>query len=254
MNAFIGLVKKDMLISRFWYSTWLIFLSLLMVAGSVFASKLNEPGIVVPILVTFLPLHVFFMPFMVYSLLKLEGKTQLWLYNPQSSVKLLLAKISASFIFQFFSQLLVVIYGYMMLKWLVNQGVDGVFPVKAIIFTYVAMLATALLFSIWITFLWTFYHSLGRYPRLKNFRWLVVLLVIIAYNTIETIFIRTKLFENHLFPQSDTMISIAYDGNTGWTMVYEEIPVSILPIIFYTILSLTLFFIASKLLDKKVEV
>ena len=111
MNAFIGLVKKDMLISRFWYSTWLIFLSLLMVAGSVFANKLNEPDLVLPILVTLMPLHVFFMPIMMYSLLRTEGKTQLWLYNPQSSVKLLLAKCKAALIFQIISQVLVMSYG-----------------------------------------------------------------------------------------------------------------------------------------------
>ncbi len=246
MNAFIGLVKKDMLISRFWYSTWLIFLSLLMVAGSVFASKLNEPDLVLPILVTLMPLHVFFMPIMMYSLLRMEGKTQLWLYSPQSSVKLLLAKCKAALIFQIISQVLVMSYGVSMLKWFVNQNATETISIKALLLTNGGILAGGFYFMIWIIFLWTVYHSLGRYPALKRFRWLVVILVLFTCNLIETLFIKLKLIQNHLFNWTttvDTALYVGYEKTTGWTMVYEKVPVPIIPVIIYSFLALIIFLI-----------
>lgn len=256
MKPFIGLLKKEILISRFWYITWLVIILLFMSAGIILAIRVNEPSIVIPVFMTLIPLHMLFMPIMVYSLLRVEGKTQLWLYNPQSSVKLLLAKISVSFIFQVLSQLLVVLYALSTMKWLASVGAGGVFSLNAIVITNLGMLAIAFLFSVWVIFLWTIYHSLGRFPAWKNFRWLAVLIVIFLYNLLEALFIRIHLIESHLFGWSQTtnaMIAITYDGNS-WVMLYEQIPIPILPVIFYSLLSLLLFLVACKLLDKKVEV
>ena len=228
-----------------------------MVGGTLFANKLKEPDLVLPLLVTLMPLHLFFMPIMMYSLLRTEGKTQLWLYNPQSSVKLLLAKCKATFIFQIISQALVISYGFIMLNWFVNQNASEAISIKALLLTNAAVLAGGFYLMIWIIFLWTVYHSLGRYPALKRFRWLVVILVLFAYNLIETLFIKLKLIQSYLFNWTttvDTALYVGYEKTTGWTMVYEKIPVPIIPVIIYSFLALILFLIASKLLDKKVEV
>ncbi|MBS4179316.1 hypothetical protein [Lederbergia citrea] len=253
MKSFIGLLKKEMLISRFWYITYLIIILVGLTGGAFFANRVDEPSMIGPMIIMFMPLQLFFLPLMVHSLLKTEGRTQLWLYNPQSSVKLLLAKVTTALMFQIISQILWISCGSIMMKLLNNQNISW----KAIILTNVGLLSVGLYLTIWVIFLWTIYHSLGKFPSLRKFRWLAVLLVIIVYNTLETLFIKIGFIHDRVFKLTtsvNTTLGFTYKNDTGWTIIYEPIPVPILPIIFYTILSFILFIIASKLLDKKVEV
>ncbi|MFC5466960.1 hypothetical protein [Lederbergia graminis] len=257
MKPFIGLLKKEMLISRFWYCTWLVILLLGLTASTIIAFRIEEPTAIIPITTLFMPSHIFFMPVMIGALLRLEGKTQLWLYNPQSSMKLLLAKLTTAFIFQIISQLIVIAYTVLMTSFLSTRGVEINISITAITLTYLAMLAIALYFSIWVTFLWTLYHSLGRYPAWRNYRWLAVALTVISFNVFEALLIRFNIMKDHLFGWSTTMeamISIRYDKGVGWSMDTLEISVPILPILLYGVLAILLFFAATKLLDKKVEV
>ncbi|MBS4197444.1 hypothetical protein [Lederbergia citri] len=261
MVAFWGLMKKDMLLMRFWYITWLAFSLICIVGGYIMQDYWNEPSIVVPIYIGLISLQLFLMPIMILHVLNIEGKTQLWLYNPQSSKKLLLAKLSAAALLQVISQLLLVIYGLFLMRFLLKAGLITTFndflPFEQGTFFHTALFSTSFYMTIWIVFLWTIYHSLGRYPSLKNFRWLVVILIWIAFGFIEAQLVKLKVLQHNLFSFTanvNVAPSMEYTKGNGWSVVYTDVPIPIVPIILYTIFAIVLFLITSKLLDKKVEV
>ncbi|MBS4220384.1 hypothetical protein KHA96_18955 [Bacillus sp. FJAT-49711] len=261
MTAFWGLMKKDMLLMRFWYITWLIFSFLSMVGGFVLQEYWDEPSIVVPIYIMLMSIHLFVMPMMILHVLNIEGKTQIWLYNPQNSKKLLLAKISAAALLQILSQLLLVVYGIILMQFLMRIGLISEFkdflPIQQGFLFHIAIFATSLYIVIWIVFLWTIYHSLGKFPALKNFRWLIVFLVWVVFGILESLLVRLNVLGDSFFSLTANVNigpSMDYVKDNGWTIVYTDIPVPIIPIFLYITFSIILFLIASRLLDRKVEV
>ena len=257
MKPVIGLLKKEVLISRYWYITYLIIIFLAIGGGSYFANRLDEPSLIIPGIVLFLPLHLFFMPIVVYYLLRMEGKTQLWLYNPQSSAKLLLAKLTIAFLFQLISQVILMGAGFLLIKYLLGQNVFEMIPKMNVFWVNIGLLATAFYMAIWTIFLWTVYHSLGRFPAWKNFRWLAVVLLIGGYNLIEMLFMKVKTLSNfiHIWTiDIHSIVEVGYETGKGWEIINETMPVPILPFLIYPIILLILFLAAGRLLDKKVEV
>ena len=259
MIAFWGLMKKDMLLMRFWYITWITFSIICIVGGYIMQNYWSEPSIVALIYIVLMSMHFFLMPIMILHVLNIEGKTQIWLYSPQSSKKLLLAKLSAAALLQFISQVFLTIYGIFLMMFLYKSGLMPTFtlPISQGAFYNIALFIASLYMTIWIIFLWTIYHSLGKFPALKNFRWLVVFLIWIAFGFIEAQLVRLKVLQNNLFSITTNMNvapSMEYMKGKGWSIVYTDIPIPIVPIILYTIFGIVLFLIASRLLDKKVEV
>lgn len=261
MNAFIGLVKKDLSLMRFWYLMWLAFTVIGMGGGYALTEKFDQPNGVVPIFVMLAGIHIFLMPILLLHVLRIEGKNQMWLYNPQSSRMLLFSKICAALLLQIGAQVLLSLYGLFVMNILVNNDLITRFseflPVKQGIYFEMAILSTSIYVSMWVVFLWTFYHSLGKFPKLNHFRGLLVLLVWIAYNLLETFLTKIHVIEHNLFAfgiNLQVAPKATYDPSKSWRVEYIEAALPIIPILYYTILTVSLFFAASWLLEKKVEV
>lgn len=259
MTAFIGLLKKDLSLMKFWLIVWLAFMFLGMIGVFVLSSE--EPSIPVPFLVTMAGFHVFLAPISLLTILNMEGKTQLWLYNPQGSVKLLLSKTSAAAIIQLIAQMFISLYGLFVMKMLMNEGLIDSFnnflPLKQGFLMQLGIFGVSMYISIWVIFLWTVYHSLGKYPAIRNFRWLAVILVWVAYNLLEFLLAKTKLIQNELFSfgiNINIAPKIDYGTNNSWNIIYTDANIPIVTILLYIILSVIFFIIASWLLDRKVEV
>ncbi|GIN20832.1 MAG TPA: hypothetical protein DEO65_15070 [Bacillus bacterium] len=261
MSAFIGLLKKDLSLMKFWYVVWLTFLFLGMIGVYALSVYTSEPSITVPFLVTMAGFHVFLAPLSVLTVLNIEGKTQLWLYNPQGSIKLLLSKISAAALVQLLAQFFISLYALFVMKVLMNEGVIDSFnnflPWKQGFLMQLGIFGVSMYISIWVIFLWAVYHSLGKYPAIKNFRWLVVILVWVSYNLLEVLLAKTKLIQNMVF-SFGVNINIApkmdYGTNNSWNIIYTDANIPIMTILLYILLSVIFFFLSSWLLDRKVEV
>lgn len=245
---------------RFWYFAWLIFTAISMIGGYLISNWLSEPNVLVPIYIMLLGLQLLLAPIMLLSALRQEGKTQLWLYNPQSSKKLILAKMSAVFTFQVVSQLIMALYAFVIMTFLTYKGeintLSELLSFKPGLLIHLGILSASLYFSFWITFLWTVYHSLGKYPAIRNFRWLIIILIWGAFNTIEGILSRTQVMQQ-LFSFTaniDVTPKMDYEQGSGWNINYTDVPIPIIPIILYAIISIALILFASRLLDRKVEV
>lgn len=263
MRAFIGLVKKDMLLARLGCILWLIGVVLMLLSGYISAVRTGEPLIVIPFLFATAFAHIIFAPIAMLSLLRIEGKTQLWLYNPQGSMKLLLAKSTTVVIYQIISQVLTTIGAFAIVKWLGENNVRAelidLFTFKNFFLLNTAFFAVALYLSIWIAFLWVVYHSLSKYPVIRKLRWLVIILIVLTSNVIETLFVRVDALRNNILRwevKLTSISSIQYDETRGWEAITNPIDIGlpVLPVMMYSVLALILFYTASVLLDKKVEV
>ncbi|WP_062105785.1 hypothetical protein [Bacillus niameyensis] len=263
MHAFWGLIKKDLAITRFWYLVWLVLLFLGMIASFVLVERINEPSSLVPIYILAISAQIVLMPILMLFALKIEGKSQMWLYNPQSSTKLLLAKLTSMFLMQVLSQFFLIIYGVVILNYLLRAEVistsEKFLPINLIFLFHLGIIGTAVYLAIWILFYWTVYHSLGKYPHIRSFRWLIIMIMWFSFNTIEAIF-HFILGKSNLFPsltiEINTVPSMDYVSGSGWEIVKRDGDFSfpILAICIYTVIAIALFLISSRLLDKKVEV
>lgn len=260
MSSFLGLLRKDFYLMRFWYLVWLVLLLLVMIGSFSLAEWISIPSAVVPFLIVLTGFQFLLMPLMIMSVLRVEGKTQLWLYNPQSSAKLILSKLTIGIIFQLVSQFLIGIYGLIIINYLLNEGqilsINQFLTFKVGFIFEIGILASSIYMSVWVVFLWTIYHSLGKYPTIRNFRWLAVILVLFLYNLSESLLLLIKPFQSFIGMvkvELNILPKLNYEQQ-GWNITYTESPFPLIPIILYFLLTIIIFFIASKLLDRKVEV
>ena len=258
MKPFLGLLKKDGMILQFWYMIWFVLSVGGMIIAFFFSKKYDEPLVTLPIIVFLFFFHMYLMPLMMLSMLRMEGKTQMWLHNPQSSYQLLFSKLSVVVGYQMISQVLVSLYFLLLYKWYFNEQILQWFldlNFKHLLLLNGFVLATAIYFSLWIIFLWTVYHSLSKYPALKHLRWLVIVLIIGAYHFLG--YLSQKFgFNDYIYRlwRIDISNNKAYENGFAFdaTATSLEIPASI--IIYYVIFCIILFFVSGKLLDRKVEV
>ncbi|MCM3570686.1 hypothetical protein [Neobacillus mesonae] len=258
MSAFKGLLKKDFGISKFWFLFWLIFLLTLLIIPLGMEIYFHMPLSFLPMaVILLLGGHVFFLPAMLLSLLHLEGKTQLWLYNPQTSKVLFLSKITVSFVYQVISQVLLTGVGLTIYQFYKNQFFIEVSTLfKGILVLNAGLLLIALYMSCWALFYWTIYHSLGKFPAVKNWRWLVVLILFFVLNTISTLIAKVEFIKEIV---NKWTIPVLMNTNFnykqgGWEINLNAAEIPLAGIIVYVITAFCLFLISCWLLDRKVEV
>ena len=246
---------------RFWYIVWQILSIAGFILAHVMVNKIDEPSAVIPAYLMLMSMNLLVMPILLIHVLNIEGKTQLWLYNPQSSYKLLMSKLSASAVLQLVSQSIFALMGYVMVRLLINKGlfssINDFLPLKQGFYIHAGLFSTSVYMGIWVVFLWCIYHSLGKYPAIRNFRWLAVLLVWGLLNVMETFMLKLNLFNNKEFSfnaEFKASPNMDYETGSGWFIAYDSTMLPIPLILYYIIVAIALFFIASRLLDKKVEV
>ncbi|PKR85189.1 hypothetical protein [Heyndrickxia camelliae] len=259
MTPFKGLLKKEFSITRLWFFTWIIIMLIAVISSYIIAYRMDQPMVPVGFHIGLAVLHFGFLPIMLLSSLKLEGKNQLWLHNPQSSKVLILAKLTALFIYQFISQIILTISGYIVYEYVLSQGLKiEPFPYLTFVTFFLLLLLTGLYFSCWILFYWCIFHSLGKYPGIKKIRWLFILILWFIFNAIETAIAQIDSLRDVVTKWKlslDIYPRFHYEVTSHkWNLHFDMQPVSIIPIFIYAIIAVTLYFISSWLLDKKVEV
>ena len=102
MKAFKGLYRKELKISLYDFYTMTGLIVFMFIAGFGLTSYFQEPGIVAVISLIAFVMHAIYLPIFLLSSLRTEGK-QVWLHNPNSGSKLLLAKLVAELLLYFIS-------------------------------------------------------------------------------------------------------------------------------------------------------
>lgn len=239
MSAFQGLLKKDFAISKFWFLLWVAFLVLFLVIPLAIEIYLHEPMLMLPVAVVMLFIfHIFFLPGMLLQMLHLEGKTQLWLHNPQSSSTLFLSKLAVCSIYQLITQLFLTGIGLILYQFYKQQiFIETAALYKGIAVLNVGILAAAVYFSCWVMLYWTVYHSLGKYPTLKNWRWLVIVIMFLVYNTIASLLERMEFMKEvaqkwtiPVFMNTD----LHYE-QSGWKILLNAADIPVIILVSYVI-------------------
>jgi hypothetical protein len=259
MSAFKGLLLKDLKTSKIWFYGWIAIILFIYALGLILGRVTGEPTVVAVFVIMLGIFHLAVMPVIFFSMLRVEGKTQLWLHSPQSGFKLIAPKLIIAFIYSVLSFLLVDILGIISIAGL-PEGANffSYWPVKEGILFNLGISAAAFNFSIWIFFFWTFYHALGKFPAIKNIRWLFILGFIIVYQSITAMFMSfgwvQNLFESWTIDVPAGFAFTVDRQNADAGFYSEIIPFPILPFAFEGLVMISLFIISCWLLDRKVEV
>ncbi len=256
MNAFKGLLWKDYMISRVWFFGWLTVMFFIYLIGIGVSQYFEEPAVALIFVVMLGFWHIAIIPIILYSMLRLEGRNQLWLHSTQSASKLLLSKIIVAFTYSTISFLLLDVLGILTLSW--QQEHFTVWPWVEGIYVNLAISSTALYFGIWIITYWTFYHYLGKFPKIRSIRWLLLVLFYISYQIIATLLLRVKWLENIVGSWSVPFVSeFSFNINErggAFDLRQTELPIPLSAMALYFIIMIGIFFLSSWLLDRKVEV
>jgi hypothetical protein len=254
MKAFKGLLWKDYSISKLWFFGWLALLLFFFVVGVSLSVYFEVPEL--SIMIVFLEglAHMIFMPLILLSMLMIEGRTQLWLHTPQSGKKLLLSKLIVAFSYSLLSLLLVDLLGVISLTW--QEGNILFLPWKESIFFNVAVTSSAIYFSCWVFLYWTVYYGLARSPVLKKFRWLFLILMFIVYQVIASLLMTLEWFRDftNLLTIKVRGAFFLEMGPDSFEAGSEFIHLPVIPFLLYSILAVVIFFAASWILERKVEV
>ena len=259
MNAFKGLLWKDYQTSKIWFLGWLAIIFLIYVIGIVTGNVVNNPSVVIVFLMMLGVFHIAVLPTIVFSMLKLEGNTQLWLHSPQNGFTLIISKIMIAFLYSTLSLLIVDALGMISLVLFPENGLFAYWPFKEGVFFNLIVTTVALYFSVWTIFFWTFYHALNKYPALKNIRSLVIVGFIIIYQSIISFFMSLKWVQKLFFESFTVNVNSGFfftigQGEANFGMNGDIIPMPILPFLFEGCVMITLFILSCWLLDRKVEV
>ena len=232
----------------------------ILIVGFGISNYFQQPGIIAVISFGVYVVHVLYLPIFLLSSLKIEGKTQLWLYNPNSGSMLFLAKIAAGLTYYFISILIALIITY----WTVHRV--GFFlefqdqVLRGLLFLGVSTLFITIYLGIWVLFYWTFYHSMKNIPYVKNIRWLIIIAVWLALNTLGNFISNLTLYKkmSEIWAiQIHVVEGLHFETSqmsTTMTPNFGMIPFSFVTEILNTILMVGVFFISVWLLERKVEV
>ncbi|MFD4931154.1 hypothetical protein ACFWMS_19940 [Peribacillus butanolivorans] len=262
MNSFKGLMKKEWLIGKN-ALLWLLVVQGGLVFISFLASRYFEvAGLFYMCTWLIMIMQPFIMVSLIFGCLNSDGKTQLWIYNPQSSAILLGSKLLTSVLFQMvsiiFSSCLIFVastipVSYFQADFQVENklGIMGLLKIDAF------MLTISILIAVFLLFLWVVYHALARVHSMKHLRWLFVsvlcLGMIILRNEIVNTAFYQKLDEIWLIPamsgssvnMSEFKLELYLEGGGNISLLTSGLDV---------IGFVLLFLAACWLLDRKIEV
>ena len=255
MQSFSGLFKKDFLMARFWSLVWMLCMICAIIASFGFAHYTGESMALFGALVTILVFHSLFCPLMMLAQLRLEGKTQLWLYNPNNSALLLLSKLVSAAVYQLISHAVLFIFGLIVRSVLLSSSA-GLFSVSDLLLVNIAVFLGSVIFSTWVMFLWTIYEALRKYPAIKKIRWIIPLLIYNVYGLIEALFIKSGLFQKlqKFWGISLTAEFKFHYEHSGWTVTFSQVDLPGILLVYYAVLGVCLFYLSCKLLTRRVEV
>lgn len=262
MEAFKGLFIKEIKIMRNWFLIGIGILIFSYLSGLGLSRYFDETVVLPIISILVVVAHVFYLPVYLINSLNIEGRSQLWLHNPNHGSKLFLAKLAAGIVY-FLISFLIALF---MADWQINHSI---FARSFNQFTEVALpnlnligaaLGLASLYlGIWVLFYWSFFHSLKAIPSVKTFRWPIMIgvwvLLTTASNYIQNLPFYKKL-KNIGVIHLDSMKTIKFEaGKTSASAgLVDSAQISIMNGVIYSLVAVMVFLAAVWLLERKVEV
>ncbi|MFD6440588.1 hypothetical protein ACFWDG_12390 [Peribacillus sp. NPDC060186] len=261
MNSFKGLMKKEWLIGKN-ALLWLLVTQAGLVFISFFASRYWE--VAGPFYMStwwIIMMHPLIMILLILGCLSSDGKTQLWIYNPQSSAMLLGSKLLISMVFQVVSLIFSSCLAFVALTipssyFQADFQVENMLELGGLLKLDAFMLTLSILIAVFLLFLWVVYHALARVHSIRHLRWLFVSALCIGM-----IMLRDRIVNMAFYQKLDDMWVIQTIRETSMTMTEFKLGFYLKAGDFslltsgLDVIGLVLLFLASCwLLDRKIEV
>ncbi|MFE0507705.1 hypothetical protein ACWF7H_06755 [Peribacillus butanolivorans] len=261
MNSFKGLMKKEWLIGKN-ALLWLLVVQGGLVFISFLASRYWEvAGLFYMCTWLIIMMHPLIMILLILGCLSSDGKTQLWIYNPQSSAVLLGSKLLTSVLFQMvsiiFSSCLIFVASTIPVSYFqADFQVENKLGIMGLLKLDAFMLIVSILIAVFLLFLWVVYHALARVHSIKHLRWLFVSVLCLGI-----IMLRNEIVNTAFYQKLDDMWVIQTISETSMTMTdfklgfYLKAGDTSLLASGLDVIGVVLLFLASCwLLDRKIEV
>lgn len=259
MKPFLGLMKKEWKLGRK-SLVWLLLLQMVLVLITyLLGNHYQVPGIMFVGIIPLLLIHILMVPVMLLTLLNVEGKSQLWLHNPQSSILLLGSKLLTGLglhlISLLFSAVVLVLALMNSSSMLSNEQMQGYG-----IFELGTVLGVITIFSLFLAveclLLWVIYHALVKFPQIKNVRWLIITILFFGINFLLNFFQDTALYQSLDEIARVTIFQFnSFSVDTDeFSLAGEVIDFSLLTFSIDTLFVVGLFYLACWVFDRKLEV
>lgn len=262
MLAFKGLFIKELKLTKGWFIVGFGILIFSFIAGIGLMNYFEETVVFPIISILILVGHVFYLPTYLINSLIIEGRSQLWLHNPNHGAMLFLAKLSAGLVYFLVSFSIALFIA----DWQVNHSIYAESfnhfagePLPHISLIGIALALFSIYLGIWVLFYWSLYHSLKGVPFLKAFRWpiLIGLWVVItaASNYIQNLPFYKKLINIGVI-KLEPMKTLKFEAgkSSASAGLVDTAEISIMNGLIYTAVVVIVFLISVWLLERKVEV
>ncbi|MBA4538433.1 hypothetical protein H1Z61_15155 [Bacillus aquiflavi] len=257
MAAFKGLIIKEFKITQYFFITYMILLVAAIVGGYSFTNYIDEPKLFSIGMLLMILAHFFYLPLYLLTSLNIEGRTQLWLHNPNSVLKLICAKLIPGLIFQLISLSLSILIAIILIKQF-NFFIEDFLIINILMF--VSIFLGSIYVSIWVLFYWTLNYALSRILHIKSFRWLFIIFIWATITTLAT-YIRSHSLYKKIISLGEIKLNIIpfeMKSNTdyGFYEIFIHVPqeFSFIPFLLYIMTALLIFFVSAWMLERKVEV
>jgi hypothetical protein len=263
LSAFTGLYWKELKIASVDFFIALGLMMLIFIAAFSAAQYYEQPFFMaVPFFFVYI-LHFGYLPLFLFSSLRWEGKTQLWLHNPHSSVLLFSAKLAAGLTYYFISLSIAFLAAYWSVDQVMIPALSAEYNghgLKELLLIAVFMTALTIYYAIWLQFYWCLYHALKNIPYLKKIRALFIFVVWFVVTMALNIFRNLPLYEklNDLgVMKMEVLQEVSFEANRTAVEVLPTmgtIDISIVTVMLYFLVTAIVFFLSIWLLERKVEV
>ncbi|MFD0048054.1 hypothetical protein ACFVHQ_01730 [Actinomycetes bacterium NPDC127524] len=261
MFALKGLLKKEWLIGKKMLYVLLFLQAALFIIGYASSWYFRNSSVFTLMMFGMILFHMGGIPAFLCYLLSADGKTQLWLHNPNSSWLLLGAKLIMSLVLHFLSILAACFLAFVVLHFSEDIFRGGAKIIGEPTFGELLMFAaTVSVSSLFIggivLLLWTLYHSLARVRIVRKVRWLAAILgfaaITVLWNWMTT-FAFYKKMESigsfHFHTVSNFKIT---SHSVGFLAAENSSSIMILAL--RTIFFIFAFWLSARLFDRKIEV
>ncbi|WP_332694481.1 hypothetical protein [Halalkalibacter lacteus] len=263
MSAWLSLTKKEL---RLGMPVFLMPIIVFIVSVSIAFYIGNRNGFaweaVVGVAAAATGVQIFYLAYyLFYSLQSEKKKLHLWLHNPMPGYSLLLAKVAAGFVSMLITLLLTgtTVLVTVNLSSMINEQIQVANITELVFFAGIHLVLLALSFAAFFLFYWMiFLVFTRRLGTVVSFLSTFVIFVALTsfYNWFTQSLVYQKLTMWGGF-QLEMLEGISFNvDNSGAEVMSETANLSLFAgsYLFETILALLLFFAASWMLDKKVEV
>lgn len=263
MDAFIGLIKKDLKMSKTMFLFWFAILVFVNVLGVGLSQYYNDPKLFSVFSITAVVVHLLYMFGFLINHLPAEARTQSWLHNPNSGFLILGSKGVTGLICLSANLVIALLLTNLSLRIMGNKYLtDDLVQITTFgysFYIFIGLLYISLLAAMWIIFYWAFYHSVKNIPFIKSIRWLIIIGSWVLFSEIssyiEGLAFFKKLQSMWLVVTPKAMSFNFSFGNATVRSSFGEVThVSLMICFIHLGVAFILFLIAVWLFERKIEV